>query len=166
MKSFIYSVLITIIIPSMLLSQGNKWGNRTEFNLGQRNYKYENGRWFKKDVQKTKEYIYPKRLIVKRKNGKDLSKVDFNNLSVAGVDIISKKLLGGYYVVSIKDDDDPFSIAEMLFNESSFEYVEFDAQMKLSSTPDDDYWNDSWYAGGGVWMTGQWNLKSDRLNMP
>ena len=86
-------------------------------------------------------------LIVKKKNGKDLSKVDFNNLSVAGVDIISKKLLGGYYVVSIKDDDDPFSIAEMLFNESSFEYVEFDAQMKLSSTPDDDYWNDSWYAG-------------------
>lgn len=146
-------------MPNVFLSQGNGWGNRTEFNLGQRNYNYENGKWFKRGLRETKEKIYPKRLIVKKKKGEDLYEVDFKKLGIVEVVKISKKLLGGYYIVSIKDTGDPFSIAEKLFKESSFEYVEFDAFITLSSTPNDTYWNHTW-------NNGQWNLKSDKLNMP
>lgn len=112
MKIIIYTIVITIIIPCIFLSQENSWREKNEFNLGQRNYKYLNGNWYKYDNENIKDKIYLHRLLLKKKNGDNVLNTDLKNIGIEEVTKISKKLLGGYYVLSIDNEKDPFTIIE------------------------------------------------------
>ena len=43
-----------------------------------------------------------------------LAELDFKDIEIEGVQDISKEYLGGYYVVSINEQADPFAIVEKI----------------------------------------------------
>ena len=75
------------------------------------------------------------------------------NLGISGVKIISRRLLGDYFILKIDPDVDPFNVAMSLFQSIKFDYVEFDALGSYTATPQDPYFQQ------------QWNLDNTKLDM-
>ena len=126
-----------------------------EFELGIRQYKQEGGKWYIYNNGVKCDRIVPNRLIVRKKSKEKPKKSDFEKLNITGAQIKDKRYIGGFYVLNIDESKNPFEIAEKIYQSADYNYLEFDTYVSFCSEP-----------GETNYESYQWNLKSDRLDMP
>jgi subtilisin family serine protease len=146
-------VVTVAIMLALSLLVSNTIAVAQVFQIGNREYRFEDLKWYNYSSGKRGDVIVPDRLIVRMTNRERPVTADFTNLSISGVNVMPRRLLADYYVIEIDPSEDPFSIAQTLFQSSAFEYVEFDALGTYSSTPQDPYFPQ------------QWNLDDTKLQM-
>ncbi len=127
--------------------------NGQVFQMGNREYRFENSEWFNYSTGTMGDVIVPHRLIVRLASRERPTLEDFTDLGVSSVDIISRRILADYYVIEVEPNADPFNVAQTLFQSSEFGYVEFDALGTYTGTPQDPYFPQ------------QWNLDDTKLQM-
>lgn len=131
------------------------------FSLGNRNYQIEGGSLYKNSSGEKTDRMYPYRLIVRKLDRERPLNADFQNLNLSGVIIFQDALLADYYIIEIDIDKDPFLIATTLFSSSEFEYVEFAAIAKYSSTPNDEYFDTLWaLQDDKLQLADAWNIST------
>ncbi|MBU1063228.1 S8 family serine peptidase [bacterium] len=140
-----------IVILSLLIS--NMIANAQVFQIGNREYRFKDSKWFNYSSGIKGDIIVPDRLIVRLASREKPVTSDFKNLGISGVNVISRRLLGDYYVLEIAPNVDPFNVVQTLFQSAVFEYVEFDALGTYAATPQDPYFPE------------QWNLDDTKLRM-
>lgn len=121
--------------------------------MGNREYRFEDSKWFNYSSGRKGDIIVPSRLIVRLTSKEKPELIHFKNLGISEVNAISKRLLGDYYIIEISSNLNPFEIAETLFRSSEFNYVEFDAIGSYAATPSDPQFSN------------QWNLDDTKLRM-
>ncbi|MBC8395465.1 MAG: S8 family serine peptidase [Candidatus Marinimicrobia bacterium] len=127
--------------------------NGQSFQMGNREYRFEDSEWFNYSTGTRGDIIIPHRMIVKLASGERPTATDFINLGISGANVISRRILGDYYVIEVDPNMDPFNIAQTLFQNSAFQYVEFDAIATPAVTPLDPEFPQ------------QWNLDDTKLRM-
>lgn len=128
-------------------------GGSQTFQLGVCEYRLVDGNWYNFSTGAKGDEIVPTRLVIRRADRGDLNQFDFQKLGVVNVEVVSNRLLGGYYVLRIREDQDPFTVAQTLFESPLIDYVEFDALGQYLVTPNDPYFSN------------QWNLDNTKLRM-
>ena len=127
------------------------------FKLKNREYRLIEGKWYNFSSGVKGDQIGPQRIIIKMKNEGDPKKFDFNNIGVYNVEVASHRMLGGYYLLKIGENQDPFKAAILLSENKNFVYVEFDALGKFSSTPADLYFSQQWNLSK-IQMENAWDI--------
>lgn len=128
-------------------------GGSQTFQLGVREYRLMDGKWYTFTNGRQGDEIIPSRLVVRLKDRGDLNQLDFSKLGLRDVSIAGRRFLDGFYVLSISSGQEPFSVAKKLDASSLFDVIEFDAYGKRLATPDDLY------------FPNQWNLDNAKLRM-
>jgi len=123
------------------------------FQLGIREYRFEDSKWFNYSSGRKGDTIVPNRLIVRMASREKPEPFHFNNLGISEVNVVSRRLLADYYIIEINSNLNPFEVAETLFRSSYFDYVEFDALGSYAKTPSDPEFSN------------QWNLDDTKLRM-
>ena len=125
-----------------------------DFELNSRLYKEEKGKWYIYHEGKKCDRIESRRLIIRKKSKTKPTQQDFENLDISRIKIKNRRYIGGYYVLYISDEVNPFQIAKKINQDPNFDYVAFDSYVSFKSEPHDVYY-DSF----------QWNLKSNHLDL-
>ncbi|TFH46706.1 MAG: hypothetical protein E4G94_01855, partial [ANME-2 cluster archaeon] len=146
-KFLVVLVLIVFIIPLDIFSQ--------EYAMGSRLYKQENGKWYNYYDGIKCDQIVPNRLIVRMSSKLKPTNNNFEKLGIANIKVNPKRYTGGYYVINIEKEEDSFMIANKIYQSIDYDYVEFDSYVSFCSIPQDIEYDSN-----------QWNLYSNRLDMP
>lgn len=116
-------------------------------------YELINGAWYKMFNDRKGDRIIPSRLIVRLQDGGNVQNLDFDTVTMNSILNIGNRFLDGFYVISVKDPQSSFTVAETLEKSGRFEVIEFDAYGKRTATP------------GDLLYSYQWNLKEDKIRM-
>ena len=128
----------------MLLSFTSSYAQLQKFTLQEREYRFENGKWFTYFEGKIGDEIIPERLIVQLKDKSYIENFDFQRSNIEGISLASPRFLEGFYVLSINSNSSPIEIALTLERTGLFEVLEFDAFGKRHITPSDPIFNQQW----------------------
>lgn len=123
------------------------------FTVGCNNYQFIDGKWYYEVNGQSGNEIIPSRLIIRLQDGGDLQQFNFNALGISSGLTVSNRFLDGFYVLSIQNSENSFSVAQTLDQSGLFEVIEFDAYGTRTVVP-----NDPLYSY-------QWNLKEDKIRM-
>ena len=134
---------VTLLIL-MLLSFTSSYAQLQKFTLQEREYRFENGKWFTFFEGKIGDEIIPERLIVQLKDKSYIENFDFQRLDIEDISLASPRFLEGFYVLSINPKSSPIEIALTLERTGLFEVLEFDAIGKRHITPGDPMFNQQW----------------------
>jgi hypothetical protein len=77
--------------------------NLINFNLGEKEYKLINGKWYNYSSGSKGDQIAPNRIIVRLKDASNPTKHDFSNMGLNKYEVSPRKLPGGYYIIEIDE---------------------------------------------------------------
>jgi len=149
----IFNVILLVALLFMLVIPQFEKPQAQTFNLGAREYRFIDGKWYNFTGGERGDQIIPERLIARLEDHGDITQFDFSQIGLSNIIVDAYALLGHYYVLEAFVPQDPFEAATVIFHNAKFDYVEFDALGKLTATPQDQYYEEE-----------QWNLP--RIGMP
>ncbi len=148
-----------LIAVTLLLVTSHIFGQLHQFMLQGREYRQEEGKWYTFVEGRKGDQIIPQRLIVRLKDRGFMESFDFQRLNISGVSLGSPRFLGGFYVLSIAPERDPFQIAFILQRSDLFDILEFDALGQRCDTPNDPQYSQQWNLPH-IQMPQAWDIKT------
>jgi len=132
------------------------FGQTQQFFLLGKEYRFKDGKWYTLSSNgNLGDPIVPYSLIVRLKDRGYLETFDFNQLNIDGISLGSKRILDGFYGLSISQEQNPFNVASILEESDKFDVMEFDVIGERLVIPNDPLYDPH-----------QWNLKPSHLDMP
>ena len=122
------------------------------FVLNNKKYILLSDKWHKLDDNIGAEII-PNRIVVHLKDENEAIDYEISNFISSDNISIYNLQLSGWYLVSVLNNENPFTIATYLENTDKFDIIEFDMYGKNADTPNDPY------------FVSQWNLHQNKINM-
>jgi len=98
-----YICIINYMLFLFLITNLYAQSNLINFNLGEKEYKLINGKWYNYSSGSKGDQIAPNRIIVRLKDASNPTKHDFSNMGLNKYEVSPRKLPGGYYIIEIDE---------------------------------------------------------------
>lgn len=132
------------VVTLFILATLDLYGQFQRFTLLNREYRLVANKWHASFAGMPGDEIIPLRIIVRLANKGYLENFDFYAADITGVSVGSPRFLGGYYVLTVSPDHDPFQVASLLEKTGKFDVLAFDSYGEWHVTPSDPEYSKQW----------------------
>ena len=133
-------LFIALLMMFLLHSQGTAQRQ----NIEGKSFEKHNGRWYKFEKGERRFEIEPQRVVVRMRDRGNPRRLDFTGMGFSRLKVVSQEILGGYYVLDLGSEFDPFGAMASIARNPNFDYVDFDGYAEYHDAPGDQYYGTQW----------------------